>query len=83
MLLPKPGPLPQTSQLAATGHSKDFRCTYMGTPAHRESVRIRVALPGKGPIRIGQPEQHTTAASVQRNYHVRHRRPTRSTLPGR
>ncbi|SMF80914.1 hypothetical protein SAMN02745830_06338 [Streptomyces sp. Amel2xC10] len=28
MLLPKPGPLPQTSQLAATGHSKDFRCTY-------------------------------------------------------
>ncbi|KQX79892.1 hypothetical protein ASD48_33865 [Streptomyces sp. Root1310] len=28
MLLPKLGPLPQTSQLAATGHSKDFRCTY-------------------------------------------------------
>lgn len=28
MLLPKPGPLPQTSQLAATGHSKDFRSTY-------------------------------------------------------
>src|SRR6188472_2254804 len=27
MLLPKPGPLPQTSQLAATGHSKDFRIT--------------------------------------------------------
>src|ERR1044072_7213300 len=25
MLLPKPGPLPQTSQLAATGHSKYFR----------------------------------------------------------
>jgi hypothetical protein len=25
MLLPKPGPLPQTSQLAATGHSKSFR----------------------------------------------------------
>ena len=31
MLLPKPGPLPQTSQLAATGHSKDFRCTYGGS----------------------------------------------------
>ena len=28
MLLPKLGPLLQTSQLAATGHSKDFRCTY-------------------------------------------------------
>ncbi|OKH91737.1 hypothetical protein AB852_29150 [Streptomyces uncialis] len=28
MLLPKLGPLPQTSQLAATGHSKDFRCAY-------------------------------------------------------
>jgi len=45
-------------------------------PARRESVRIRVALPGKGPTWIGQPEQHTTAASVQRNYHVRHRPPT-------
>src|SRR5438105_15515341 len=32
MLLPKPGPLPQTSQLAATGHSKDFRCTYDENP---------------------------------------------------
>jgi hypothetical protein len=24
---------------------------------------------GDGPMNIGQPEQHTTAASVQRNYH--------------
>src|SRR6185312_15380740 len=69
MLLPKPGPLPQTSQLAATGHSKDFRCTYIrnpGTPGICEdpggSARGR-------PDWIGQPEQHTTAASVQRNYH--------------
>ncbi|MDH6624085.1 hypothetical protein M2271_001882 [Streptomyces sp. LBL] len=31
MLLPKLGPLPQTSQLAATGHSKDFRCSYGGS----------------------------------------------------
>ena len=38
MLLPKPGPLPQTSQLAATGHSKDFRCTYGGIPAAPGSV---------------------------------------------
>lgn len=34
-LLPKPGPLPQTSQLAATGHSKDFRCTYGEIPTSR------------------------------------------------
>src|SRR5690349_9965019 len=38
-LLPKPGPLPQTSQLAATGHSKDFRCTYGGIPAGRDRDR--------------------------------------------
>ncbi|KPC93020.1 hypothetical protein ADL27_21960 [Streptomyces sp. NRRL F-6602] len=36
MLLPKLGPLPQTSQLAATGHSKDFRCTYSEIPACRD-----------------------------------------------
>lgn len=43
MLLPKPGPLPQTSQLAATGHSKDFRCTYdekpERAPGNRSSIQ--------------------------------------------
>jgi hypothetical protein len=42
MLLPKPGPLPQTSQLAATGNSKDFRCTYVVNarfgPGNRSSI---------------------------------------------
>src|SRR5690606_31792247 len=57
MLLPKPGPLPQTSQLAATGHSKDFRCTYGGSrhagintrAPVTEPLGIRVALPGETP----------------------------------
>src|SRR3954447_23921854 len=43
MLLPKPGPLPQTSQLAATGYSKDFRCIYEEkpgrTPGNRSSIQ--------------------------------------------
>src|SRR5690606_27919907 len=34
-----------------------------------ELLGIRVALPGGRPDRIGQPEQHTTAAPVERNYH--------------
>jgi hypothetical protein len=60
MLLPKPGPLPQTSQLAATGHSKDFRCTYGGS--RHAGIRIvgsEWRCQGEGPIWIGQPEQHT------------------------
>src|SRR3954470_9593819 len=73
MLLQKPGPLPQTSQLAATGHSKDFRCTYGRIPASPDRDRrirdLSGTARGNGPIGIGQPEQHTTTASVQRNYH--------------
>ncbi len=33
MLLPKPGPLPQTSQLAATGHSQTDRPRSSGVQA--------------------------------------------------
>src|SRR5438874_5326880 len=69
-LLPKPGPLPQTSQLAATGHSKDFRCTYGEIPTGRVHGLYRRRQERNGPIFIGQPEQHTTTAPVERNYHA-------------
>src|SRR5882757_3175298 len=45
MLLPKPGPLPQTSQLAATGHSKDFRCTYDEKPERAPGNRSSIQRP--------------------------------------
>jgi DAK2 domain fusion protein YloV len=45
MLLPKPGPLPQTSQLAATGHSKDFRCIYDEKPERAPGNRSSIQRP--------------------------------------
>ena len=70
MLLPKPGPLPQTSQLAATGHSKDFRCTYGESQTSRTTLtewEMNGCARVEGPTSVRQPEQHTSAGSEHRN----------------
>src|SRR6266516_1371248 len=60
MLLPKPGPLPQTSQLAATGHSKDLRCTYGESPARR--VHVELSRSARGMARFSSGNR----SSIQR-----------------
>src|SRR3954468_12742924 len=56
MLLPKPGPLPQTSQVAATGDTPKTHRTHTGDARGRSGNRHRVSeTPAPEPIAVPPP----------------------------